>query len=104
MTVCRNRDSLTGTCLMEKRLYVGNLAGDVAVSSLQSGFVIDVKLVAQDQKGQRSSGAFIAKATDEAAKTAMMDLNGANLNGIVVTVEVACEEDRMSRVRPRKEL
>ena len=109
MTVCRNRGSSVGTCLMENRLYVGNLAEEVAASSLQElfeqfGFVMDVKLVAQDQKGQRSSGAFVTMATDEAAKTAMKALNGANLNGKVVTVEMACEEDRMSRLRPRKEL
>jgi hypothetical protein len=42
---------------MQNRLYVGNLAGDVAASSLEElfeshGFVMDVKLIGGDETGQ----------------------------------------------------
>ena len=67
---------------MQNRLYVGNLAGDVAASSLQElfeshGFVMDVNFVGGDEVGQRHGFAFVTMATDESAVAAVKGLNGA---------------------------
>ena len=79
---------------MQNRLYVGNLAGDVAASSLQElfeshGFVMDVKLVGGDEVGQRHGFAFVTMATDESAMAAAKALNGTSLHGTVMKVQVA---------------
>lgn len=87
---------------MQNRLYVGNLAGDVAASTLQElfephGFVMDVKLMACD-KAERALGfALVTMAKDEAAKEAMKALNGTSVHGVAITVEVACEEESHCR-------
>jgi RNA recognition motif-containing protein len=84
---------------MQNRLYVGNLAGDVAASSLQDlfeshGFVMDVKFVAGDEIGQRHGFAFVTMATDESAVAAVKALNGTSLHGYVITVQVAQRQGR----------
>ena len=82
---------------MQNRLYVGNLAGDVAASSLQElfesyGFVMDVKLIEGDQAGQRLGFAFVTMATDESALAAAKALNGSSLHGTEIAVQVARRE------------
>ena len=82
---------------MRNKLYVGNLAGDVAASTLQElferhGFVMDVKLVAGREGGAGSGFAFVTMATDESARAAIRALNGASLHGVVIKVEEAWEE------------
>ena len=52
---------------MQNRLYVGNLAGDVAASSLEElfeshGFVMDVKLIEGDEAELRRGFAFVTMA------------------------------------------
>jgi RNA recognition motif-containing protein len=84
---------------MQNRLYVGNLAGDVAASSLQElfeshGFVMDVKLVAGKEVGQRHGFAFVTMATDESAMAAMKALNGTSLHGSLITVQLAQRQGR----------
>ncbi len=79
---------------MQNRLYIGNLAGDVAASTLQElferhGFVMDVKLVHGDKAGQPLGFGYVTMATDEAARTAIGALNGASLHGMVIKVEEA---------------
>lgn len=79
---------------MQNRLYIGNLAGDVAASTLQDlferhGFVMDVKLVRGEKTGQSTGFGYVTMATDEAARTAIGALNGANLHGLVIKVEEA---------------
>ena len=79
---------------MQNRLYVGNLAGDVAASTLQElfephGFVMDVKVVAGDKAGRRQGFAFVTMATDESARAAMRALNGSSLHGLMIKVEEA---------------
>ena len=76
---------------MENRLYVGNLAGDVAASTVQElfepyGFVMDVKLTT-DGAGRAPGFAVVTMATDEAAGAAIRGLNGTNLHGLVIRVE-----------------
>jgi RNA recognition motif-containing protein len=81
---------------MQNRLYVGNLAMDVAASSLQElfepyGFVMDVSLPSKTEAGSRRA-AFVTMATDESARAAIGALNGAALHGVAITVKVAHEE------------
>jgi RNA recognition motif-containing protein len=89
---------------MLNRLYVGNLAGDVAASSLQElfeshGFVMDVKLIEGDRAGQRLGFAFVTMATDESAVAAIKALNRTGLHGAVITVQVARKEGAVGRGR-----
>jgi RNA recognition motif-containing protein len=82
---------------MQNRLYVGNLAEDVAATSLQDlfgahGFVMDVKLVRGSKTGRPNGYAMVTMATDESAKAAMSALHGTNLHGFIITVQVATDE------------
>ena len=81
---------------MQNRLYVGNLAIDVAASSLQElfepfGFVMDAKLLSATEAG-KPRAAFVTMATDESGTTAIGALNGADLHGLAISVKVAPEE------------
>jgi RNA recognition motif-containing protein len=81
---------------MQNRLYVGNLAMDVAAGSLQElfepfGFVMDVKLLPGSEAG-KPHAAFVTMATDESARNAIGALNGTDWHGAAITVEVAREE------------
>jgi RNA recognition motif-containing protein len=80
---------------MENRLYVGNLAWDVAPHTVQElfepyGFVMDVKLTT-DEAGHAPGFAVVTMATDEAAGAAIRGLNGTSLHGLVIRVETAAE-------------
>jgi RNA recognition motif-containing protein len=90
------------TAQMQNRLYVRNLAGGVAASTLQElfephGYVMDVKLVACDKPGSAGGFALVMMANDESARTAMNALNGTSLHGLSITVEMAQEEGTPSR-------
>jgi hypothetical protein len=81
---------------MQNRLYIENLASDVAVTTLQElfgphGFVMDVRLVSGSKAFQSHGFAFVTMATDESANAAMRALNGVQLHGLVVKVNVAGE-------------
>ena len=87
---------------MQNRLYVGNLAGDVAASSLEElfeshGFVMDVKLIEGDEAKLRRGFAFVTMATDESAMAAIKALNGTSLHGAVIKVQVARSEGAEGR-------
>ena len=89
---------------MQNRLYVGNLAWDVAASSLQElfeshGFVMDVKLIEGDEAGLRLGFAFVTMATDESAMAAIKALNGTSLRGAVITVQETRREGAEGRGR-----
>jgi RNA recognition motif-containing protein len=91
---------------MQNRLYVGNLAGDVAASTLQElfephGYVMDVKLVVRDKPGGAGGFALVMMANDESARAAMNALNGSSLHGLSITVEMAQEESTPSRTPSR---
>jgi RNA recognition motif-containing protein len=80
----------------QNRLYIGNLAADVAASTLQElfepyGYVMDVKLAPPD-KTRPCGCAFVIMANDESAMAAMKVLNGTALHGLSITVEVAPDE------------
>ena len=79
---------------MQNRLYAGKLVGDMTATTLQElfepfGFVMDVKLVAGGNGNEALGLGFVIMSTDEAARAAMVGLNGANLHGAAIRVEVA---------------
>ena len=79
---------------MQNKLFVGNLAEDVTENDLQDlfaqhGSVNEVNLVL-DRATRRSRGfAFVTMATDEAALAAKGALQGSNLHGKAIKVDVA---------------
>jgi len=82
---------------MQNRLYVGNLAEDVAATTLHDlfgahGFLMDVKLVRGGKTGRLAGYAMVTMATDQSAKSAMMALRGTNLHGVIIAVQVAGDE------------
>ena len=94
--------------LMQNRLYVGNLAADVAPSTLVElfephGFVMDVKLAGSDQAGESLRFALVTMAEDQSADAARKALNGASLHGLLITVEVAPQDEPHSRTPSRGE-
>jgi RNA recognition motif-containing protein len=93
---------------MQNRLQVGNLAGDVAASTLQElfephGYVMDVKLMACDKTRSTCGFAVVMMAKDESARAAMKALNGASLHGLSITVEMARDEASHSPTGSRGE-
>ena len=85
---------------MQNKLFIGNLGFDVTENDLQDlfsqhGSVSEVNLM-QDRATGRSRGfAFVTMATDEAAQAAIAALNGRDLHGRALTVNVARpREDR----------
>lgn len=84
---------------MQNRLYVGGLAPDVTEADLQAlfsqhGSVTEANIVL-DRFTHKSRGfAFVTMASDEAAQTAIQNLNGTSFKGRTITVNVA---------RPREE-
>jgi RNA recognition motif-containing protein len=79
---------------MQNKLYVGNLAGDMAARILQElfephGLVMDTELVTGSKHGRAPGCAFVTPATDEWAGAARRELNGAGLHGVVIKVEEA---------------
>ncbi len=84
---------------MNNKLFVGNLHFDVTENDLQDlfaqhGSVSEVNLMVDRSTGRSRGFAFVTMATDEAAQTAITALNGYNLQGRNLTVNIA---------RPREE-
>jgi len=84
---------------MQNKLFVGNLSFNVTENDLQDlfaqhGTVIDVNLMLDRATGRSRGFAFLTMATDEAAQAAIKALQGQDLQGRALTVNVA---------RPREE-
>jgi cold-inducible RNA-binding protein len=84
---------------MQNKLFVGNLSFEVTENELQdlfaqSGTVTEVNLMLDRATGRSRGFAFVTMATDEAAQAAIGALNGRELKGRALTVNVA---------RPREE-
>src|SRR5688572_32602952 len=82
---------------MGQRLYVGNLPFSATADDVRSAFegvgeVSDVHLVVDRETGRARGFAFVTMGTDEAAQTAISQLNGALLGGRPLRVNEA--EDR----------
>jgi RNA recognition motif-containing protein len=85
---------------MNNRLYVGNLAFHTTEDVLQRAFskygnVSEVKLVLDRESGRSRGFAFVSMGTDEEANSAIQELNGADLDGRELKVNIA--EARGSR-------
>jgi RNA recognition motif-containing protein len=81
---------------MNNRLYVGNLAfhtteGELQRTFSQFGTVSEVALVLDRETGRSRGFAFVAMATDQDANNAMTNLNGADLDGRTLKVNIAEE-------------
>lgn len=82
------------------KLYVGNLSYDVTNTSLEQLFAsfgsVRSAQVIQDRDTGRSKGfGFVEMADDNAARTAIADLNEKDFNGRPLTVnEAKAREDR----------
>ena len=84
---------------MQNKLFVGNLSFEVTENELQDlfaqhGTVTEVNLMLDRATGRSRGFAFVTMATDEAAQTVIGALNGRELKGRALKVNVA---------RPREE-
>jgi cold-inducible RNA-binding protein len=82
---------------MNNRLYVGNLSFHTTEDVLQAEFakfgeVAEVKLMIDRETGRSRGFAFVSMATEEGAKGAIAQMNGAMLDGRPLRVNEA--EDR----------
>jgi cold-inducible RNA-binding protein len=85
---------------MNNRLYVGNLAFHTTEDVLnrtfsQCGTVSETKLVLDRESGRSRGFAFVAMSTDEEAQKAIQELDGADLDGRALRVNIA--EERRPR-------
>src|SRR6476620_11357403 len=81
---------------MNNRLYVGNLAFQTTEDTLQAAFaecgeVTDVKVMIDRETGRSRGFGFVTLATPEAAQSALSRLNGSELDGRALRVDIAQE-------------
>lgn len=81
---------------MNNRLYVGNLSFHTTEDTLQQTFaafgtVSEAKLVIDRETGRSRGFAFVSMSTDEEAQAAIQQLNGADLDGRALRVNIAEE-------------
>jgi len=81
---------------VNNRLYVGNLAFHTTEDTLQQTFsavgtVSEAKLVIDRETGRSRGFAFVSMSTDEEAQAAIDQLNGADLDGRALRVNIAEE-------------
>jgi RNA recognition motif-containing protein len=84
---------------MTNKLFVGNLSFDINENDLQETFsahgtVLETNLMLDRMTGKPRGFAFVTMSTDEEAEQAIAGLNGADVGGRALTVNVA---------RPREE-
>ncbi|MDQ2646473.1 MAG: RNA-binding protein [Myxococcota bacterium] len=85
---------------MSNRLYVGNLAFHTTEGTLQQTFssfgtVMEAKLVIDRESGRSRGFGFVSMSTSDEANAAIQELNGADLDGRSLKVNIA-EERRPS--------
>ena len=85
---------------MNNRLYVGNLAFHTTEETLQRVFqacgeVAETKLVLDRETGRSRGFAFVSMATEDGARKAIAEMNGADLDGRALRVNEA--EERRPR-------
>ena len=84
---------------MNNKLFVGNLSFNTTENDLQDAFaahgtVLEANLMMDRATGRARGFGFVTMSTEEEAQKAMAALNGANMDGRNLTVNVA---------RPREE-
>jgi RNA recognition motif-containing protein len=82
---------------MNKKLYVGNLSGEVTEQDLNENFSTVGKVVSaviiKDRYSNQSKGfGFVEMETEEAASQAIAEFNGGELEGRKITVSEAREQ------------
>ena len=82
---------------MNKKLYVGNLSGEVTEQDLNDNFSTVGKVVSaviiKDRYTNQSKGfGFVEMETEEAARQAVAEFNGGELEGRKITVSEAREQ------------
>ncbi|KAK4385508.1 Organelle RRM domain-containing protein 1, chloroplastic [Sesamum angolense] len=98
--------SLTGN-IKTKKLFVTGLSFYTSEKTLRAAFegfgeLVEVKII-MDKISKRSKGyAFVEYTTEEAASTALREMNGKIINGWMITVDVAKKNPpKYSRGQPR---
>lgn len=86
---------------MSKKLFVGNLSWNTTDDSLYEAFaafgdVQEAKVITERDTGRSRGFGFVTFGDDEAAETAMSALNGTELDGRPLRVDVAQERRRES--------
>jgi cold-inducible RNA-binding protein len=86
---------------MDNRLFVGNLSFQTNADSVRHvfeefGAVEDVHLVTDRETGRSRGFAFVTMSTGEEAQKAIADMNGQNLDGRPLRVNLAEERPRRS--------
>jgi cold-inducible RNA-binding protein len=91
---------------MNTKLFVGNLSYNTTENSLQDAFaahgtVVEANLMVDRMSGRPRGFAFVTMSSPEEAQRAIEALNGAQLDGRALTVNVARpKEDRPPGDRP----
>jgi cold-inducible RNA-binding protein len=81
---------------MSKRLFVGGLAWATDDESLRQAFeahgeVVDAKVITDRDTGRSRGFGFVTFSTEEAAQAAMDAMNGAELDGRALRIDLAKE-------------
>jgi cold-inducible RNA-binding protein len=89
---------------MSTKLFVGNLSFNTTENDLQEAFaahgtVVEANLMMDRMSGRSRGFAFVTYATPEEAQKAISAMNGAQLDGRALTVNIA----RPKEERPRGE-
>ncbi|MGH8911411.1 MAG: RNA recognition motif domain-containing protein [Acidimicrobiia bacterium] len=84
---------------MSSNLYVGNLTFNTTSADLQTlfaeyGEVTKAQVITDRDSGRSRGFGFVEMATDEAGQAAISALNGHNLDGRDLTVNMAKERSR----------
>lgn len=94
-----------GETINPKKLFITGLSFYTSEKTLRAAFepfgeLVEVKVI-MDKISKRSKGyAFVAYTTEEAASTALQEMNGKIINGWMITVDVAKSKPRYGR-RPK---
>jgi len=89
--------------IMEKKLYVGNLAYGTTESTLEEAFgrfgnVVRATVIMDRETGRSKGFGFVEMADESAAAAAVAQLNGTQLDGRAIKVaEAQARQDRDSR-------
>jgi len=89
---------------MNNKLFVGNISWSTSEDGLktffsQVGSVVEVKVITDRNTGRSKGFGFVTMSSEEEAKKAMEELNGKELDGRALKVDVAVEkkDDRRER-------
>lgn len=98
---------------MNNKLYVGNLSFNTTENDLQDtfaahGVVTEANLITDRETGRARGFGFVTMSTEEEANKAVEALNGAELDGRALTVNIARPREERSGFsgggsRPRRE-